>query len=298
MALAMPRSARRPVCSPSPPPTGSSGNGHRHHRKLRRTSAGSTLDINLGTAGPVAVTATGGNITASQNGVQITLSGFTGVTVTDTASNDVLNFNGPLALPFTFVNCGSSALNVNSGTLTFASAAAVITLGTLNIVAGATVDLTDNTLILNYAGGTDPIGVITGYLQSGYNIGAWNGAGIDSSTAASNPGYALGYADWADSGNPANLATHQIEIKYTLLGDADLDGSVTGDDFTLLVSNLGKSGKTWDTGNFLYSITGGVTGDDFTALAGNLGKTAQVGDVVLPTNNSTLLATALRSQVF
>jgi hypothetical protein len=253
--------------------------------------AGSTLDINLGAAGPVAVTATGGNITASQNGLQITLSGFSGVTVTDTASNDILNFNGPLALPFTFINCGSSALNVNSGTLNFANAAAVITLGTLNIVAGATVDVVNNTLILNYAGGTDPIGVIAGYLQSGYNSGTWNGAGIDSSTAAANPGYALGYADWADPGNPANLATHQIEIKYTLLGDADLDGSVTGDDFTILVGNLGKSGKTWDTGNFLYSATGAVTGDDFTALVANLGKTAQGSDVELPASNSTLLNT-------
>ncbi|MGD0140892.1 MAG: hypothetical protein ABSD28_18665, partial [Tepidisphaeraceae bacterium] len=61
--------------------------------------AGSTLDVNLGTAGPVALSASGGNLTASQNGVQITLSGFTGVTVTDTASSDVLNFNGPVALP-------------------------------------------------------------------------------------------------------------------------------------------------------------------------------------------------------
>ncbi len=251
--------------------------------------AGSKLDINLGTAGPVAVTATGGNITASQNGVQITLSGFTGVTVTDTASNDVLNFNGSLALPFTFVNCGGSSLNVNSGTLNFASTGTVITLGTLNIVGGATVDLANNTLILNYVGGNDPIGVIAGYLQSGYNGGAWNGAGIDSSTAASNPGYALGYADSADPGNPANLAADQIEIKYTLLGDADLDGSVTGIDFTILASHLGKSVSGWDQGDFFY--TGTVTGADFTALVSNLGKTAQGGDVVLPASNSTLLNT-------
>ena len=100
--------------------------------------SGSTLDINLGAAGPVAISAIGSNITASQNGVQITLSGFTGVTVTDTASNDVLNFNGPLALPFTFVNSGSSTVNVNSGTLTFAAdMGGTINLGKLSVANGA-----------------------------------------------------------------------------------------------------------------------------------------------------------------
>ncbi|MGD0389968.1 MAG: hypothetical protein ABSC42_13550, partial [Tepidisphaeraceae bacterium] len=152
--------------------------------------AGSTLDINLSGIGPVALTASGSNVTASQNGVQITLSGFTGVTVTDTASNDVLNVSDSLSLPFTFVNCPSSTLNVNGGTLNFAGAGTII-LGTLNVAAGAsavmptstgsesqlilsalsltsaTLDLADNTMFLNYGGGTDPIGVIAGYVQSG-----------------------------------------------------------------------------------------------------------------------------------
>ena len=109
--------------------------------------AGSTLDINLGSAGAVSLSDPGGNITASQNGVQITFSGVTAVTVTDTASNDVLNFNGPLSLPFTFVNCGSSTVNVNSGTLTFAAnMGGTINLGTLSVAASASavVDRGDN----------------------------------------------------------------------------------------------------------------------------------------------------------
>ena len=101
--------------------------------------AGSTLNINLGIAGAVSLSDPGGNITASQNDVQITFSGITGVTVTDTASGDVLNFNGPLALPFTFVNCGSSTINVNSGTLTFAAnMGGTINLGNLSVANGAT----------------------------------------------------------------------------------------------------------------------------------------------------------------
>jgi hypothetical protein len=243
----------------------------------------------------VAVTASGGNVTASQNGVQITLSGFTGVTVTDTASNDVLNFNGPLALPFTFVNCGSSTMNVNSGTLNFASAAA-ITLGTLNVAAaasavmptatgsesqliltalslasGATLDLANNTMILNY-GVTDPIGVIAGYLQSGYNSGGWNGTGIISS-AAQTPtnglSYALGYADGKDN-VVTGLASGQIEVKYTLLGDANLDGLVNAADFTILAANFNQPATSWDQGDFNYD--GLVNAADFTDLAANFNQ--------------------------
>ncbi|MGA2440177.1 MAG: hypothetical protein ABSH08_04415, partial [Tepidisphaeraceae bacterium] len=257
---------------------------------------GSTLDINLGSAGPVSVTASGGNITASQNGVQITLSGFTGVTVTDTASNDVLNFNGPLALPFTFVNCGTSTLNVNSDTLNFASAA-TITLGTLNVaagasavmptatgsesqliltalslVSGATLNLADNTMILNYAGGTDPIGVIAGYLQSGYNGGGWNGTGIMSSAAQTPTNgllYGLGYADGKDN-VVWGLSSGQIEVKYTLLGDANLDGLVNAADFTILAANFNQPVTGWDQGDFNYD--GLVNAADFTDLAANFNQ--------------------------
>jgi len=97
--------------------------------------------------------------------------------------------------------------------------------------------------------------------------------------AASNHGYSLGYADGADK-VVTGLSSGQIEVKYTLLGDANLDGLVTGDDFTILVGNLGKAVAGWDKGDFLY--TGSVTGDDFTALVGNLGKSANGADVSIP----------------
>ena len=212
--------------------------------------SGSTLDINLGSAGPVTLSASGSNITASQNGVQITLSGFTGVTVTDTASNDVLNFNGPLALPFTFVNCGNSTINVNSGILTFAAnmggtinlgnlsvangAGAMITaattnspttltLNTLSIGPTGQLDVANNQVLINY-GSVTPIGMIADWIDTGYAGGAWNGYGIISSTAQTNPNYGLGYADSDDSGNPANLPAGEIKIMYTLLGDANWMG--------------------------------------------------------------------------
>jgi hypothetical protein len=38
----------------------------------------------------------------------------------------------------------------------------------------------------------------------------------------------------------------------------------------------------WDDGDFEY--TGSVTGNDFTDLVGNLGKTANLGDIQLPSS--------------
>jgi hypothetical protein len=172
------------------------------------------------------------------------------------------------------------SLNITGGTVALASPQHW---AGLTISDGGNVDVANNHIIIAY-GSSDPIATIRGYLQTGYNGGAWNGPGIDSSIAAlpANSHYGIGYADGAD-GIVTGLSSGQIEIKYTLLGDADLDGSVTGSDFTALAGNLGKSGVGWDKGDFLY--TGAVTGSDFTALVQNLGKSATGADVAIPTSD-------------
>jgi hypothetical protein len=193
--------------------------------------------------------------------------------------NAVNNF-----LSVTTIGGGNGDLTINSGATIRVTGGMAIgsinSIGQLSLGANATLDLTDTTLLINYGSGPDPISTIRGYLMSGYAGGAWNGPGIDSSATAANSGYGLGVADSADPGNPADLSSDQIEIKYTLLGDLNLDGVVNGDDFTILVGNLGKSVSGWDQGDFFY--TGTVNGDDFTALISNLGKSANGGDVQLP----------------
>jgi hypothetical protein len=148
----------------------------------------------------------------------------------------------------------------------------------LTVAANSTFDLDNNHFIINYGSAPDPIATIRAYLISGYNGGAWNGSGIDSSAANSH--YGLGYADSADPGNPAALASGQIEIKYTLYGDANLDGVVNGSDFTILAGSLGKAVTGWDKGDFNYD--GVVNATDFTLLIGNLGKSATGADVAIP----------------
>ena len=70
-----------------------------------------------------------------------------------------------------------------------------------------------------------------------------------------------------DAGNPANLPAGEIKIMYTLLGDANLDGTVNSEDFTLFSQNLGQSGMMWDDGDFNYDGT--VNSEDFTPLSDN-----------------------------
>jgi len=134
-------------------------------------------------------------------------------------------------------------------------------------------------VIINYGSGPDPISSIAALIKSGYNGDTWTGAGITSATAAANSGsYGIGYADYADAGNPAGLSSGQIEIAYTLLGDANLDYKVNGADFTLMAANFNDSVTNgWDKGDFNYSNT--VNGDDFVLLADNFNQFAAQSDV-------------------
>ena len=88
----------------------------------------------------------------------------------------------------------------------------------------------------------------------------------------------------------AGLSSGQIEIKYTLLGDANLDGVVNGTDFSILAANFGLGTTNWDQGNFLYGTT--VNGSDFAALAANFGLGASTGSNVTSGDRAALEAFA------
>jgi hypothetical protein len=143
----------------------------------------------------------------------------------------------------------------------------------LSISNGGTLDLTNTHLIINYGSNPDPITSIAAWIASGYAGGTWTGTGITSSAAAANSSsYGLGYADSADPGNPAGLGSGTIEIKYTLLGDANLDGVVNAIDFGILAANFNKGVTGWDKGDFNYDNV--VSAIDFGELATNFNKGA------------------------
>jgi prepilin-type processing-associated H-X9-DG protein/prepilin-type N-terminal cleavage/methylation domain-containing protein len=163
-------------------------------------------------------------------------------------------------------------VTVTGGTLQLGSGTGMAQMASLVVAGAGTVDIGNNGIIINYGSGSDPIGAIADYIAEGFNNGGWNGAGIISSTARTRTNgfyYGVGYADGAD-GVVSGISSGQIEVKYTLLGDANLDGIVNGSDFSILAANFGQGVTNWDQGNFLF--TPSVNGADFAALAANFGQ--------------------------
>jgi autotransporter-associated beta strand protein len=259
---------------------------------LFNTGDNVTLNDNNGGVANYAVTlnniVTPGSVNINNSNGNYTISGTGGISGTGS-----LTKSGTGTATLSTANSYSGGTNVKGGTLIVAANGALPsneavslslggnlqlamntggeTVSALSITGGSTLDLTNNHMIITY-GASDPIGTIQSYLASGFNNGGWNGTGIISSTAQTlNNGlvYGVGFADGAD-GVVAGLSSGQIELKYTLLGDANLDGTVNGSDFSILAANFGLGVTNWDQGNFLYGSS--VNGSDFSALATNFGQ--------------------------
>jgi sugar lactone lactonase YvrE len=141
---------------------------------------------------------------------------------------------------------------------------------------GGQLDITNTRLFIDYGSGPDPIASIEQWIANGY----YNLPGpqiirsdILADDVLSGLSYGIGYADGAD-GIVAGLPSGEIEIMYTLLGDANLDGTVNSEDFSQFSHNLGQSGMSWDDGDFNYDGT--VNSEDFSAFSHNLGQTASL----------------------
>jgi T5SS/PEP-CTERM-associated repeat protein len=179
---------------------------------------------------------------------------------------------------------GTGQMTITGGLTTLATGGGESDIGALTLSGTGTLDITNNHLFINYGSGPDPVASIAGYIKSGYNVqpnngGAWNGPGIISSAARTPTNfsfYGVGYADGAD-GVVAGLTSGQIEVMYTLLGDANLDGLVNGSDFNILAANFNQSITGWDQGDFNYD--GLVNAADFNELAANFNQGVSGADV-------------------
>ncbi|MGD0770050.1 MAG: autotransporter-associated beta strand repeat-containing protein [Tepidisphaeraceae bacterium] len=158
------------------------------------------------------------------------------------------------------------------------AATSSVEITSLSITGNGQLDVNNNHIIITY-GSSDPLSTIAGYIKSGYNGGGWNGPGIISTAAQTLTNglkYGLGYADGAD-GKVSGLVSGQIEVAYTLLGDANLDGIVNAADFTILAANFNQPVTGWDQGDFNYD--GIVNAADFTDLAANFNQSDSGADV-------------------
>jgi autotransporter-associated beta strand protein len=175
----------------------------------------------------------------------------------------------------------NGALSISGGTVQLAdNVTAGTALGTSNVnltslsIAGnGTLDIGNNRIIIDYSSpATDPIASIEQWIKNGfYDLSGPQiiSSDIAADDAASGLSYGIGYADGAD-GIVAGLPSGEIEIMFTLLGDANLDGTVNTEDFTRFSRNLGQSDTVWDDGDFNYDGT--VNTEDFTLFSHNLGE--------------------------
>jgi ELWxxDGT repeat protein len=148
-----------------------------------------------------------------------------------------------------------------------------LVVGQLSIDGASKLDLADNSLILH----AQSLLEVQPLLARGYNGGDWLGGGITSSTAAADSAgiTALGSAVAGDLGlttfGGEAVSATDVLVKYTYYGDADLSGSVTGDDESLLLFGLRQGGAPhWSFGDFDYS--GHVNGDDYSLFLAGLRK--------------------------
>jgi hypothetical protein len=116
------------------------------------------------------------------------------------------------------------------------------------------------------------VGLTRLQLVRGYHNGDWQGPGITSSTAASDPAKntALGYFV-----NDTTYSTFQgiavapgdILVRYTLYGDANLDAVVDFNDLVKIAQNYNTAAPNWSQGDFNFDNN--VDFNDLVKLAQN-----------------------------
>jgi len=105
---------------------------------------------------------------------------------------------------------------------------------------------------------------------------------------------AIGWVDSADN-TGFNTVANSVELKYTLSGDTNLDGTVNATDYNRLVTNY-KSNLpptfAWDQGDFNYDRA--VLFADFAMLAANYNlNVSSLATAAIAANTTTTTAAAV-----
>ncbi|WP_428936808.1 family 10 glycosylhydrolase [Fontivita pretiosa] len=144
----------------------------------------------------------------------------------------------------------------------------ISTISSLSILDSGRLDLTNNSLRIDYDGGS-PIRDVRNMLLSGALFSSWADAN-----------WRLGYSDSVGSG--------EVLIQYALGGDANLDGVVNALDLDVLTASWQQADALWTGGDFSYD--GVVNIRDLYLLAlnwqagGLAGALEQIAARGLPTN--------------
>ncbi len=149
----------------------------------------------------------------------------------------------------------------------------------LDAASGAALDLGNNLLAVDYtAGDPSPLGELTGQIIAARNNGAWTGArGIGSALLSASSMYTLGIAEASAALGTAGgtlggaiVDGTCVLLRYTRLGDTNLDRQVSFSDLLTLAQNYANpSQRYYQHGDFNFD--GLVNFNDLLVLAQNYG---------------------------
>jgi fibronectin-binding autotransporter adhesin len=230
-------------------------------------------------------------------GVQNTYTGGTTVTAgTLNVSGSIANSSGVTVNGGAYQAASAQivkALTVNGGVAAVTSTPKIaLTVGDGNAssnpitITGGSLDLQTNGVIVHYASGNDTpvLQSVRGQIVAAFNTGgaAWTGSGITSTNAAASSSNAVGYAlasevlPFTDGANDTFMGSpvdkNTVVARFTLAGDATLDGGVDFNDLVKLAQNYNTTVSTtteswWNHGDFTYD--GIVDFNDLVKLAQN-----------------------------
>ena len=147
----------------------------------------------------------------------------------------------------------------SSTTLSQTGSGTVVYQSTVDVEPGARMNMAGGSFVVD--DGASQVTTLKTALRSGYNGGTWDGPGISSSAAASDPMHSsVGYA--------VDESGHAI-VRLTYGGDADLNGVANFDDLLTTAEHFDTPDNDWADGNFDYDVAGVVDFADLLILARN-----------------------------
>jgi hypothetical protein len=263
------------------------------------SAGGDTITLSA-TAGATAVTIRGGTgndtlIVPAAPSSAVHFEG--GLTPTD---HDTFNLNAGAVL-FDADSAATSAnliLNVAAGATAYFSASQHLerldvageaafapngnqALVTTQFALSGTLDLADNDLVINYTGAS-PIGTwdggaytgVQGCVAAARSGGTWSGTGLTASGTRFQPPNrtGLGVSEASEalalSGSATAVWCGQtvdattVLVKFTYVGDVDLNGRIDGDDYFVLDSKIAMSGVVFGYARGDLNFDGRIDGDD------------------------------------
>ncbi|MCS7034621.1 MAG: PEP-CTERM sorting domain-containing protein, partial [Phycisphaerae bacterium] len=173
---------------------------------------------------------------------------------------------------------GLASLSVQGGRLQIDAASSTnsLTIADGPSAPSAVLDVKKTGLVVDYTG-PSPFADIRSLILAGRAGGNWGGNGITSSSAAANSTItAVGYAEASSLGLSSFLGlpvdSDAVVLRYTRMGDANLNGTTELGDFAILGANFNGQGTVWGRGDFNFD--GDTNLGDFALLAANFNQSA------------------------